>query len=364
MTGAAGFIGSNFVEIALEDGHRVVGFDALTYAGHRENLEEFESNPNFHFIHANILDSARVSAALREHGVTHIAHFAAESHVDKSITGPGAFIETNVNGTFSLLTAARTYFESLSPPAKKDFRFLHVSTDEVFGTLGPTGKFSETTPYAPNSPYSASKAASDLLVRAWFHTYGLPTIVTNCSNNYGPKQFPEKLIPHMIFCALQGKESPVYGRGENIRDWIHVKDHARGVLLALTAGVPGETYCFGGNSERTNLDVVRALCAELDEARPLKPRRYEDLIRFVTDRPGHDFRYAIDDSKAQRELGFIREYSRFEDGLQETLRWYLSNLEWSMKVTSKPGAKTTYDWSALSGSKYMYFNIYLNYCEN
>ncbi|MBU6154712.1 MAG: dTDP-glucose 4,6-dehydratase [Bdellovibrionales bacterium] len=349
VTGAAGFIGSNFVEIALSAGHRVIGYDALTYAGHRENLEEFGTNPNFKFIHANILDTDRVLGVLKENQVDLIAHFAAESHVDKSISGPGAFIETNVNGTFSMLTAARSHYESLSSDAKKEFRFLHVSTDEVFGTLGPTGKFSETTPYAPNSPYSASKAASDLLVRAWFHTYGLPTIITNCSNNYGPKQFPEKLIPHMIFCALQGKVLPVYGKGENIRDWIHVKDHARGVLLALTKGMPGETYCFGGNSERTNLQVVHSLCAELNSVRPRKDGGYESLIKFVTDRPGHDFRYAIDDSKAQRELGFTREYSRFEDGLRETIRWYLQNLEWSKRVISKSGAKTTYDWSVLSG---------------
>jgi len=349
VTGAAGFIGSNFVEVALAAGFKVVGYDALTYAGHLENLEEFKSNPGFSFVHANILDTQKFESVLHEYSVGLIAHFAAESHVDKSITGPGAFIETNVNGTFSILSAARSYYESLDAQAKKDFRLLHVSTDEVFGTLGPTGKFSETTPYAPNSPYSASKAASDLLVRAWFHTYGLPTIITNCSNNYGPKQFPEKLIPHMIFCALQGKALPVYGKGENIRDWIHVKDHARGVLLALTRGIPGETYCFGGNSERTNLEVVKALCAELDSVRPMKGGRFESLIKFVTDRPGHDFRYAIDDSKAQRELGFTREYSRFEDGLKETVQWYFKHVEWSKKVTSKNGAKTTYDWSVLGG---------------
>jgi dTDP-glucose 4,6-dehydratase len=349
VTGAAGFIGSNFVEVALSAGYKVVGYDALTYAGHLENVEEYKNNPAFSFVHANILDTQKFESVLREYSVGLIAHFAAESHVDKSIAGPGAFIETNVNGTFSILSAARSYYESLEAQAKKDFRLLHVSTDEVFGTLGATGKFSENTPYAPNSPYSASKAASDLLVRAWFHTYGLPTIITNCSNNYGPKQFPEKLIPHMIFCALQEKALPVYGKGENIRDWIHVKDHARGVLLALTRGIPGETYCFGGNSERTNLEVVKALCAELDYVRPMKGGRFDSLIQFVTDRPGHDFRYAIDDSKAQRELGFTREYSRFEDGLRETVQWYLKHVEWSKKVTSKNGAKTTYDWSLLGG---------------
>ncbi|NDG85531.1 MAG: dTDP-glucose 4,6-dehydratase, partial [Proteobacteria bacterium] len=306
VTGAAGFIGSNFVEIALAAGHKIVGYDALTYAGHRENVEEFEKNPHFAFVHGNILDQELFLKTLKTHSIDLVAHFAAESHVDKSITGPGAFIETNVNGTFSLLTAARAYYEGLAGAKKDGFRFLHVSTDEVFGELGPTGKFSETTPYAPNSPYSASKAASDLLVRAWHHTYGLPTIITNCSNNYGPRQFPEKLIPHMIFCALQGKPLPVYGKGENIRDWIHVKDHARGVLLALEKGRVGDTFCFGGNSERKNLEVVHALCAALDELRPRAGgKSYRELITFVTDRPGHDFRYAIDDSKAQRELGYV-----------------------------------------------------------
>lgn len=353
VTGAAGFIGSNFVEIALDQGHSVVAYDSLTYAGHIENLDTFKNNPKFKFVKADILDTELFSKTLRENSVEWVAHFAAESHVDKSISGPKTFVETNVNGTFSILSAAREYFESLpseknSGPQKSDFRFLHVSTDEVFGTLGPTGKFTETTPYQPNSPYSASKAASDLLVRAWFHTYGLPTIITNCSNNYGPKQFPEKLIPHMIFCALQGKALPVYGKGENIRDWIQVKDHARGVLLALERGSLGETYCFGGNSERTNLDVVQALCDILDQLKPRTDQKsYRELISFVTDRPGHDFRYAIDDSKAQKELGFTRKFSQFEDGLKETVNWYLSHLDWSRQVTSKPGGKITYDWSTL-----------------
>jgi len=348
VTGAAGFIGSNFVEIALAAGHKVVGYDALTYAGHRENLEEFEKSPDFAFVQGNILDHELFLKTLKGHAIDLVAHFAAESHVDKSITGPGAFIETNVNGTFSLLTAARAYHEGLSGSKKDAFRFLHVSTDEVFGELGPTGKFSETTPYAPNSPYSASKAASDLLVRAWHHTYGLPTIITNCSNNYGPRQFPEKLIPHMIFCALQGKPLPVYGKGENIRDWIHVKDHARGVLLALEKGRVGDTYCFGGNSERKNLEVVHALCAALDELRPrANGQSYRELITFVTDRPGHDFRYAIDDSKAQRELGYVHHFKNFESGLKETIQWYLAHLDWSKKVTAKPGVKVTYDWASI-----------------
>jgi dTDP-glucose 4,6-dehydratase len=349
VTGAAGFIGSNFVEIALKKGYSVVGYDALTYAGHLENIQAFETNPKFKFIKANILDSASFSKTLSDQQVDWVAHFAAESHVDKSISGPQAFIETNVNGTFSLLSSARSYYEALSAEKRSGFRFLHISTDEVFGTLGATGKFTETTPYQPNSPYSASKASSDLLVRAWFHTYGFPTIITNCSNNYGPKQFPEKLIPHMIFCALQGKALPVYGKGENIRDWIQVKDHANGVLLALEKGKIGETYCFGGNSERTNLNVVQSLCKILDEMKPRTDgKSYDTLISFVTDRPGHDFRYAIDDSKAQRELGFTREFPRFEDGLKDAVKWYLSHLEWSKKVTSKVGVKVTYNWSLLS----------------
>ncbi len=349
VTGAAGFIGSNFVELALSKGHKVVGYDALTYAGHLETLEPFKSNPGFTFVKGNILDLELSLKTLKEHQIDWVAHFAAESHVDKSISGPGAFIETNLNGTFSLLSASRTYFESLSGPKKEGFRFLHVSTDEVFGELGPTGKFSEATPYAPNSPYSASKAGSDLLVRAWHHTYGLPTLITNCSNNYGPRQFPEKLIPHMIFCALQGKPLPVYGKGENIRDWIHVKDHSRGILQALEGGKPGETYCFGGNSERKNLEVVHALCRVLNELRPRAGgAKYEELITFVTDRPGHDFRYAIDDSKAQRELGYVHEFKSFEVGLRATVEWYLANLDWSQKVTSKPGVKVSYDWSLVA----------------
>lgn len=348
VTGAAGFIGSNFVETALAKGYAVIAYDALTYAGHRENLQDQDASENFHFVQGQIQDRTKVLNLLREHQIDWLVNFAAESHVDKSITGPAAFVDTNINGTFQLLTAAKEYFDGLSGDKKQGFRFLHISTDEVFGTLGPTGKFTETTPYQPNSPYSASKAASDLLVRAWHHTYGLPTITTNCSNNYGPKQFPEKLIPHMILSALQGKHLPVYGNGENIRDWIHVKDHASGVLLALEKGKPGETYCFGGNSERQNLDVVKQIARTLDELRPRKDgKKYETQIQFVTDRPGHDFRYAIDDSKAERELGFKRKYSRFEDGLFDTVKWYLDNMEWSQKVTSKPGAKITYDWAQL-----------------
>ncbi len=327
VTGAAGFIGSHFVETALLKGYRVIGYDALTYAGHLENIKHFQENPNFSFIHANILDGTLLEKALHDFRVSMVAHFAAESHVDQSIAGPGIFVQTNINGTYALLNASRAYFESLKGEEKNNFRFLHVSTDEVFGTLGAIGKFNETTPYSPTSPYAASKAASDHLVRAWFHTYQLPTIVTNCSNNYGPRQFPEKLIPYMVTAALREGTMPVYGNGLNVRDWIHVKDHCNGVLLALEKGVPGQTYCFGGNSERTNLEVVQAICKILDETKPRTDgMSYQGQIEFVADRPGHDFRYAIDDSKAQNELGFTRTISKFEDGLQETIAWYLDNL--------------------------------------
>jgi len=349
VTGAAGFIGSNFVELALEQGHFVVSYDALTYAGNRENLEDLPNEKNHVFVQGMIQDQEKVSKLLREHQIDWLVNFAAESHVDKSISGPAPFVDTNVVGTFALLSAAKTHYESLSGSAKQNFRYLQISTDEVYGTLGATGKFSETTAYQPNSPYSASKAGGDLLVRAWFHTFNLPTITTNCSNNYGPKQFPEKLIPHIILCALAGKTLPVYGKGENIRDWIHVKDHARGILTALEKGTPGETYCFGGNSERKNLNVVQAICAELDRVKPLASgKKYDSLIQFVTDRPGHDFRYAIDDSKAQKELGYSRQYTQFEDGLKDTIRWYLDHFDWCQKVTSKPGVKIQYDWKTLA----------------
>ena len=350
VTGAAGFIGSNFTEVALAKGYSVVGLDALTYAGHLENIEEFQKNKKFKFVQGQIQDEQLVGKLLIENRIDWIANFAAESHVDKSITGPAPFIETNISGTFHLLNASKNYHESLSGDKKSAFRFLHVSTDEVFGTLGETGQFSETTPYQPNSPYSASKAASDLLVRAWHHTYHLPTLTTNCSNNYGPKQFPEKLIPHVLFCALQGKPLPVYGKGENIRDWIFVTDHAQGILLALENGIVGETYCFGGRSERKNLDVVKAICKILDELRPRTDgKSYDSQIHFVTDRPGHDFRYAIDDTKAETTLGFKRKHDQFETGLRETVQWYLSHWSWSEKVTSKTGVKVTYDWSRLKG---------------
>lgn len=319
VTGGAGFIGSTFCRIAVSEGFRVFCLDALTYAGNRSNISELEGQPSFEFIHGDIRNFELVDQIFRKEKLSGIVHFAAESHVDNSISGPQVFIDTNVNGTLQLLEASR---QNVAPGA--DFKFVHVSTDEVFGQLGPEGKFSEKSPYAPNSPYSASKAASDFLVRAWNHTYKIPTVITNCSNNYGPRQHNEKLIPMMISQALAGKSLPVYGRGENIRDWIHVEDHCRGVMLAFKKGKPGAAYCFGGNAERKNIDVVNSICGELDKRIPRGDGgSYRDQISFVSDRLGHDFRYAIDDSLAQKELGFTRRNS-FENGLSETIDWYLN----------------------------------------
>lgn len=336
ITGPAGFIGSTLSEMASSSGPCVL-FDKLTYAGYLGNIEKLIApTKNVHFVQGDICDYELVLKTLKQYKVTAIMNLAAESHVDNSIKGPKPFIDTNINGTFTLLEAARNYWSELNATEKSKFRFLHVSTDEVFGELGATGHFTESTAYSPNSPYSASKAASDHLVRAWGHTYGLPTLVTNCSNNYGPRQFPEKLIPRMIECALAGQKLPVYGKGENIRDWIHVEDHAAGLLLALRKGEVGGTYCFGGRSERRNIDVVKAICKILDEARPLTDgRKYESLISFVEDRAGHDWRYAIDDSKAENELGFVRKYKNFEEGLKQTVNWYLDNSEWIKQVQSR-----------------------------
>lgn len=335
VTGAAGFIGSSFVRQALKNQHRLVILDALTYAGHMENLNGILKTGSVDFVAGNIQNRELALKTLKEFNIDAVVNFAAESHVDNSISGPKAFMETNILGTFEMLEASRAYVNENS--SKKDkFRFVHVSTDEVFGSLGDEGKFHETYPYQPNSPYSASKAASDHLVRAWFHTYKLQTILTNCSNNYGPRQFPEKLIPVMILNCLKEKKLPVYGNGSNIRDWIHVDDHARGVLLALEKGQPGESYCFGGNSERNNLQVVTEICKNLDKIRPrANGKSYTDLIDFVQDRAGHDWRYAIDDSKAQKELGFERQYKNFEDGLVDTIKWYLDNSTWTQQVTEK-----------------------------
>lgn len=329
VTGAAGFIGSNFVRLALQNGHKVVGLDSLTYAGHRENLENLSHADRFKLIVDDIRSPhlGELLAAIRPDA---LVNFAAESHVDRSINNPLVFVETNVLGTANLLHHSLGLWKE-----KPSFRFLQVSTDEVFGSLGSEGKFSEKTPLDPSSPYSASKASADHLVFAWHRTYGLPTMVTRCSNNYGPYQFPEKLIPHMINQALAGEALPVYGDGQNIRDWIHVEDHCEGILLALQDGVPGEQYCLGGNSEMKNLDLVKMLCAELDRMRPRADgQSYETQITFVTDRLGHDFRYAIDDSHAKARLGFIRKHS-FQSGLRATVGWYLANEGWMKAVKAK-----------------------------
>lgn len=337
VTGGAGFIGSTFVAQAVEQGKKVIVLDLLTYAGHPENLSWINKQGwkgSYELVQGDICDGELVAKLLRSHKADALVHFAAESHVDNSIASPGEFVRTNVNGSYALLEAARHYWNELKGEAKENFRFIQVSTDEVYGSLGPTGKFSETTPMKPNSPYSASKAAGDHLARAWFHTYGLPTIVTNCTNNYGPRQHPEKLIPLMTTFALVGKNLPVYGDGSNIRDWIHVEDHCRGVALALEKGKPGETYCFGGDAERNNLEVVKTICATLQELMPRNDREYDSLITFVQDRAGHDWRYAIDDTKAQKELGFTREYN-FETGLRATIEWYLEHRDWCDVVTKK-----------------------------
>ncbi len=329
ITGAAGFIGSQVAREALKLGYKVTILDLLTYAGHMANIDEIVDGDRVKFEKGDIGDFEKVYALLKRDGITGVMHLAAESHVDNSINGPLPFVQTNVLGTFHLLEAARRYHEELTGDAKAAFRFLHVSTDEVFGELDDKGFFTEETPYAPNSPYSASKAASDHLVNAWGHTYKLPVVTTNCSNNYGPRQFPEKLIPRMIVCALSGEKLPVYGKGLNVRDWIHVEDHARGLLLALAKGTPGESYCFGGRSERKNIDVVNALCAILDRVHARADgRSYAEQISYVTDRAGHDWRYAIDDTKAESELGFRREYKNFEAGLEQTIKWYLDNSKW------------------------------------
>lgn len=337
VTGGAGFIGSNFVELALEQGHQVVVLDLLTYAGHPENLEHVKAK--IEFVRGDIRDRAKLSALFDRHHFDVVVNFAAESHVDRSIENAGVFVETNVLGVLSLLDVALREWTSRTPSAREHFRFVQVSTDEVFGSLQDGDlPFTEKTAYAPSSPYSASKAGGDHLVRAWHHTYGLPALVTNCSNNYGPRQFPEKLIPYMIRCAIEGKKLPVYGNGRNVRDWIHVKDHCAGIMLAIEKGQLGESYCFGGRSERRNINVVEAICDELDR---LTPRgggeSYRTLISYVEDRKGHDWRYAIDDAKAESELGFIREYTRFEDGLKQTVAWYLKNQEWMRAVLKTEG---------------------------
>jgi dTDP-glucose 4,6-dehydratase len=336
VTGGAGFIGSNFVLSWLAAGcASVVNLDKLTYAGNPENLASVAANPAYRFVHGDICDAELVTRLLREHRPRAVVHFAAESHVDRSILGPEAFLRTNIDGTFTLLREARDYYDSLANEERKRFRFLHVSTDEVYGTLTPDAPaFHEETPYAPNSPYAASKASSDHLVRAWVHTYGLPAIITNCSNNYGPYQFPEKLIPLMIANALQGKALPVYGDGQQVRDWLYVGDHCRALRAVLDRGRVGETYNVGGGNQRSNLEVVTTVCALLDELVPeSKFKPHLQLVKYVTDRPGHDRRYAIDARKLETELGW-RAQESFETGLRKTVEWYLANAAWVEGVTS------------------------------
>lgn len=335
VTGGAGFIGSALVRHLVAAGHAVLTIDALTYAGNRASLRDVEGNPHHRFLHADIRDGAAMAEAIAGFAPQRIMHLAAESHVDRSITGAADFVTTNVVGTFTLLEAARAFWNGLAAAEKAAFRFLHVSTDEVYGSLGddPASLFREDTPYDPSSPYSATKAASDHLAKAWHRTYGLPVVVSNCSNNYGPYHFPEKLIPLTILNALAGRELPVYGAGTNVRDWLYVEDHARALDLIAEKGRPGETYNVGGRNERRNIDVVRRICAVLDELVPAEAPR-DSLIRFVTDRPGHDARYAIDATRLETELGW-RAQENFDSGIAKTVRWYLDNDWWWRPLREK-----------------------------
>lgn len=358
VTGGCGFIGANLVRLLVNSGrYRVVNLDALTYAANPLSLADLADDPNYVFVRGNINDRALVAALLAEHRPAGVLHLAAETHVDRSIANADEFIQANVVGTCSLLEAARLYWNSLPGDLKNSFRFLHVSSDEVFGALGEEGYFSEETPYAPNSPYSASKAASDHFVRAYYHTYGLPTLITNCSNNYGPYQFPEKVIPLMILNALSGKALPVYGAGANVRDWIYVEDHCEAVRLVFETSKPGETYVVGAGNERRNIDLIHQICSLLDEMAPptevheLRERglkSYSELIRFVEDRPGHDHRYAIDPAKIKRQLGWQAEVE-FEAGLRRTIEWYLSHPEWVEQASGGSYAEwieKNYAWRA------------------
>ncbi|MCR4300168.1 MAG: dTDP-glucose 4,6-dehydratase [Sulfuricaulis sp.] len=335
VTGGAGFIGSNFVLnwIGREDSP-IVNLDKLTYAGNLGNLSDLKNDPRHIFVKGDIGDRALVRELLNRHRPRAVVNFAAESHVDRSIHGPEDFIQTNVNGTFHLLQETRAYLEALEGNEKSAFRFLHISTDEVYGSLGPDdAPFTESSPYAPNSPYSASKAAADHLVRAFHHTYGLPTLTSNCSNNYGPYQFPEKLVPLMILNALNRKPLPVYGDGLNVRDWLYVQDHCDALRTVLASGYPGEVYNIGGGNERKNIDVVRTICSLLDELRPVPRQEYASLITFIKDRPGHDRRYAIDARKIGRELRW-KPTENFETGIRKTVQWYLDNMAWVKSITS------------------------------
>lgn len=341
VTGGAGFIGSALIRMIIyETKHEVLNIDKLTYAGHLESLESISDSDRYQFEQVDICDAEEINRIFNEFQPEAIMHLAAESHVDRSIDGSAEFIKTNVNGTHTLLEEAKHYWQGLGDGLKDNFRVLHVSTDEVYGELGDEGFFTEETPFDPRSPYSSSKASSDHLVRAWYHTYGLPTMITNCSNNYGPYQFPEKLIPVVILKALQGKDIPVYGTGENVRDWLYVDDHARALLEVVRAGKPGETYNIGGHNEKQNIEVVNTICDTLNELVP-KDTNYTDQISFVTNRPGHDFRYAIDASKIERELGWTPEET-FDSGIKKTIQWYLDNIEWCEAVT-----KNNYDLERL-----------------
>ena len=335
ITGGAGFIGGNFILHLMKTGQaKVINYDKLTYAGNLDTLVSIESNPLYKFEKGDICDANRLKKLFAHYEIDAVVHFAAESHVDRSIEAPGGFIQTNVVGTYELLAVARWYWQELSATRKDSFRFLHISTDEVYGSLGETGLFNEETAYAPNSPYAASKASSDHLVRAYYKTFNLPVLTTNCSNNYGPYQFPEKLLPLIITKAVSGEPLPIYGEGKQIRDWLYVEDHCRAILQVLKNGTVGQVYNIGGLNEKTNLEVVQSLCEILDEMVPDSPYRpHKNLIRHVTDRPGHDHRYAIDASKIQNQLGWQPQES-FETGLRKTVRWYLDNQDWTNRVMS------------------------------
>ena len=336
VTGGAGFIGSAVIRHIIENtDYSVVNVDKLTYAGNLESLKNISSSDRYEFEQADICDQEKISAIFASHKPDAVMHLAAESHVDRSIDGPSAFIETNIVGTYSMLACAKNFWDSLDDDSRKKFRFHHISTDEVYGSLGDEGLFTEKTPYDPRSPYSASKASSDHLVQAWFHTYGLPILITNCSNNYGPYHFPEKLIPLVILNALNMKPLPIYGKGDNIRDWLYVEDHAKAILSVVEKGIPGETYNVGGRNERTNLEVVESICDTLDTLKPTKDgTAYRELITFVTDRPGHDKRYAIDASKLENKLGWQAE-ENFDSGIAKTIQWYLDNEWWWKPIREK-----------------------------
>lgn len=336
VTGGAGFIGSAVIRHLIENTkYSVVNVDKLTYAGNTESLKCISDSDRYAFVEADICDQKKIAEVFEVHRPDAVMHLAAESHVDRSIDGPSAFIETNIVGTFSMLACAKNYWDALDDEGQGDFRFHHISTDEVYGSLGDEGLFTETTPYDPRSPYSASKASSDHLVQAWFHTYGLPVLITNCSNNYGPYHFPEKLIPLVILNALDMKPLPIYGKGDNIRDWLYVEDHAKAILTVVEKGVPGETYNVGGRNERTNLEVVEAICDTLDKLKPAKDGTvYRDLITFVKDRPGHDKRYAIDATKLEDKLGWQAEED-FDSGIAKTIQWYLDNEWWWKPIREK-----------------------------